>query len=943
MRHWLWVLLVCGAAASAETQYWVVVGSYQEFTNAEIARDKAGDNMAESFHITPADTSRGYFYRVLAGPYLTGDIANLMVTQAQNVGFDSAWLFASEVEFEGLSSFNSDRYDDEFSSQLDELDEPLSPLGPLAPDRERPDRSYEPPVTEIPPGYQLNRLRRDAQARPAATGATISDAPATIALRINTNDPFTLQQYLHQQANIDIDGHLSEAPWSAIVGIDDFLVIEPDTMATPRYRTVFKAFYTNRGLYMGWDMEQPADTLVKRFSARDQGRLNRDTVSATLDTSGEGRYGYMVSLALGDAQLDGTILPERQYSIDWDGAWYGGTALTDDGWAAEVFLPWSQVAMPKTGAERTIGLYTSRSFAVADERWSFPPLPETQPQFMSVLQPLRLTGVDPRRQWSVFPYASVTVDEIDDETRYKAGADFFWRPSSNFQLTATANPDFGNVESDQVVINLTAFETFFPEKRLFFLEGQEIFNTSPRSDVQRRVPSSGPQEPTTIVNTRRIGGVSRDPDLPTELVGAVKATGQFGGFRYGLLGASEEEVKSDLDGSDYAAARLIFEDNNANGAYRALGWISTAVTHPARDAFVHAADFHYLSGKGKVKIDGQLIHSDIEDDDSSVTQGKGYGGFVDAIYTHRRGLNYKFAVSHYDDTVNINDMGFFNRNDATRVDIMSSIQGTGLSWVRDYNFSPFFRHEFNSDGDMTQSGAGVSSRFTLHSLAKVSASLRFFPERYEDRNSFGNGTYRIEERSHFDIQYTTDASRPLSTSVKVGYAGEEMGGDSFEGVLGFVWRPIDRMNLEVKAGYRERNGWLLHQEDINMTTFDAEQIQANVNFDFFLSAKQEFRIALQWVGIRAEEDEFFLIPGDGGDLIPTGKPPGPTDDFTISRLNFQVRYRWQIAPLSDLFIVYTRNGLETPVSASFANLFHDAWDEPIGDQLVLKLRYRLGS
>ena len=247
MRHWSWVLLFCSVAAVAETQYWVAVGSYQERANAENARDEASTRMAETFHITPADTPSGYYYRVLAGPYLTQSIADLMVTQAQNVGFHSAWLLASEVE--GFSS--------SFDGDLDDFDDlpPLPDLPVRA--REPPIKSYEPPARETPPGYQLNRLRRDAQARLPETGATT----ATIALRFDPNDPITLRRYPHQQANINIDGHLIEAPWSEIVGIGDFRVVEPDSLAAPRYRTVFKAFYTTRGLYMAWDMEQPADTL----------------------------------------------------------------------------------------------------------------------------------------------------------------------------------------------------------------------------------------------------------------------------------------------------------------------------------------------------------------------------------------------------------------------------------------------------------------------------------------------------------------------------------------------------------------------------------------------------------------------------------------------------------------------------------------------------------
>ena len=83
--------------------------------------------------------------------------------------------------------------------------------------------------------------------------------------------------------------------------------------------------------------------------------------------------------------------------------------------------------------------------------------------------------------------------------------------------------------------------------------------------------------------------------------------------------------------------------------------------------------------------------------------------------------------------------------------------------------------------------------------------------------------------------------------------------------------------------------------------------------------------------------------GDGGELLPGAKPPGPSDDFTISNLNVQLRYRWELAPLSDLFVVYTLNGQSNPSQASFSKLFNSALNEPVAEQFVVKLRYRFGS
>ena len=120
--------------------------------------------------------------------------------------------------------------------------------------------------------------------------------------------------------------------------------------------------------------------------------------------------------------------------------------------------------MPKQEADgrRQMGFYSARVVAHLNERWAWPALPESQPKFMSSFQSLELANVDPRQQWSLFPYASGTSDIVAGETDAKAGLDIFWRPSTNTQLTATVNPDFGTVEADEVVVNLTRARGVLP-------------------------------------------------------------------------------------------------------------------------------------------------------------------------------------------------------------------------------------------------------------------------------------------------------------------------------------------------------------------------------------------------------------------------------------------------------------------------------------------------
>ncbi|MDH3643125.1 MAG: DUF5916 domain-containing protein, partial [Gammaproteobacteria bacterium] len=537
------------------------------------------------------------------------------------------------------------------------------------------------------------------------------------AVELNVGESIVIPRVPHADLDIKIDGKLDDAAWQRAAVVTDFTVIDPDTMVEPRWPTTLRLIYTERGIYAGYDLEQPPETVVLALSSRDTGVQFGDFIGLVLDTSGDGKYGYWMSLSSSGVKTDGTLIPESQFNRDWDGVWYGETSMTDTGWSAELFIPWSQMAMPKKQGARRMSIFASRRVASIGERWSVPALPFTITRWIKNMRPVELEDVNPRQQWSVIPYTSVTQDEVNGESDVRAGAELFWRPSSNFQMAGSILPDFGNVESDDVVVNLSALETFFPEKRLFFLEGRDVFFTSPRSDPSRNF------FPITVVNTRRIGGTPRPPSVPdgvtvpvaelnqqVELYGAVKATGQIGALRYGLLGASEDDVKFEVgdekyrqSGSDYGVARFLWEDSSAGG-YRALGAISTLATHPDEDAVVHGLDYHYLGATGVWKLDGQFLYSDKD------SIGKGWGAFADAKYTPRRGLIFDFNFEHFDDKLDINDLGFLQRNDITRGGGGVDYTNSKIGWARQLNLRAFTIYEVNGSGDVTRQGGSTSTR-----------------------------------------------------------------------------------------------------------------------------------------------------------------------------------------------------------------------------------------
>lgn len=769
----------------------------------------------------------------------------------------------------------------------------------------------------------------------------------------------------YKNVSLSIDGRLDEAIWREIPSYDNMSVVQPDVLTTTSHATRTHLFYTDEGLYVGIQADQPSESLLPRLSSRDK-EVNRDGTRFYLDTSGAGLYGFFFGVNLGGSLNDGTFLPERQFNSLWDGPWYGAAAETQTGYTTEMFLPWAMMSMPRGFDVRKMAFAVSRRVAYLDEQWQWPALPVSKPKFMSGLQPFQLHDVEPRQQLAFYPFTAATRDRIDGKSNYRAGADIFWRPSTNLQFTATLNPDFGAVESDDVVVNLTAFETFFPEKRLFFLEGTEIFITSPRSEIRAAASSTGARSvfnsfflpPTTLLNTRRMGGPARPPVIPagtaipdvdlgkpTELVGAAKMTGQHGALRYGVLAAFEEDstFHGTLDnglptrlkqaGRDFGVLRFLYEAGGKGR--RALGWISTLTRHPEDDAITHGVDWHYRSASSRLIWDGQLVYSEVEN-------RRGTGGFFDLNYIPKQGRLHRFSYDYLDDKLDINDLGFIRRNDVITYRYSYSRTNSRHPRFRQRNDFITFSHETSTSGRTVRSSVFYRNTLTFHNRHQLNSTVIVRPEQWDDRKSEGNGDYRTHAGGIVEFSYGTDTSHTVSASIAGSVMSEQLGDLTYIAKGGITYKPNDRMSLDLDFIYRRTDNWIIHLDGRTLGGYAAKHWQPSIAFDLFLTAKQQLRFSLQWVGIQANAQDLYEVPINDGELIKiTDGIASPTYDFTISRLTTQLRYRWEIAPLSDLFVVYTRgSNLPNRQDDAFGDLFSDAFTNPVIDMFVIKIRYR---
>ena len=769
-----------------------------------------------------------------------------------------------------------------------------------------------------------------------------------------------ISRFADNEVNITLDGFVNEPVWQGVSIIDGMKRMDPDTLEDAPYKTDIRFFYTERGLYFGIVNHQPAETVVSRLAPRDTTPFDfiSDSIRVYIDASGEGRYGYGFGLNLGDAMSDISILPERQVNLQWDGAWDGRTQIVEEGWSAEFFIPWSIMPLPQAEGDRKIGIAFSRELTELGERWGSPPLPMTRNVWLSGFTKYELSDIEPSRQLTVYPFVSSVFDGIRHDANSRVGADIYWRPTTNTLLSGTLNPDFGTVESDDVVVNLTAFEVFFPERRVFFQEGQEIFNTSPRSGRSRF--SGPPGGPISLLNTRRIGGASRfevpngvtvrptDLSAPTDLLGAAKFTGQNGNLRYGTLLASEDnpEIQGTLSdgtrvdlqatGRDFAVGRFLYEDTSG-GSRRSIGWMGTDVSHPDINATVNAIDAHYFSADQRWALDGQFMHSDVD----GVT-GSGFLG--DVSYIPRQGTQHIFRATYIDDQFDMNDMGFLARNSQQNLDYNLVLTESDIPGLQSRTTTIALTNQYNIEGSPVQNAQSVARTWNYLNNDTADIQFLYLPKRVDDRLGRGTGDFRIPERFSLRTSFSSNPANVLAWSVNLDAGQEDLGPKAITTGAGIVWRPNDRFSFDLSLNYTDQEALLVHQGEGNYTSFEAHQWAPKLDSNYFISARQQFRVTLQWNSLKAFEDRFWQVnPHRLERLKPVAKPDNEPDDFVISRLTFQARYRWQIAPLSDLFIVYTR-GSNLPSNSfyTFQDLLEQGWNDRIVDSFAIKLRYRFG-
>jgi hypothetical protein len=745
---------------------------------------------------------------------------------------------------------------------------------------------------------------------------------------------------------INIDGKLDDSAWKSADEYTKYYESLPFTLNEPKDFQKVLILEDEKGIYLGFINKQDKETIRANRHERDDEMANADKAGLAIDFDGDGLAAYAFTVSAGGSISDGIYRNENEVNYDWDADWKSGVFVDKDYWYVEMFIPWSIAPMKAINGEfREVKLSFWRLLAA---EWRVNTTIKGNPRqekFISLFHPYKFKNYSVSKI-DFFPYVTALDDRVLNETNEKVGAEIFWKIDSGKQLNIAINPDFGQVESDELVVNFSSSETFYSDKRPFFSENHSLFDVKGYTYFY-------------LINTRRIGAApdyncssfegSLKDYCESSQVGindidyAIRYTQQGETLDFGFLGASEAD-ETFSQGRDFYSlrARKNFEDFS-------LGYLSTHTDRPVLDrtAEVHSMDLVYRYSD-KTRIDAIYITSDTEQGiDNSEKSGEAFRFRLTSSPTSQR---YTDAfLFFFDEDTDINDMGYQIIDDYFFGGVQNGYK------KNDFNESSIFLsntfefgvgHEANGDLIKSNDFLYLNNKTTFRDTSYLESSIFYRTKTKDFWITRGNPTYwYVNKPKNYGgaLQYKGASQDFFNYYIEYKrQMGEQFGGSA----LGFSniytakldFAPRDNLNFSLMYNYAEEDDWLNWIQDNFFGIYQKKQKTTIASINWFGGDKHELRLKAQMVGFTARDPKPYLSDIEGNlNSIDT-----QIDPFTLSDLAFQIRYRYEILPLAYLYVVYSRGGriVEFDEEDSLSEIYKRPWNDPQADTFTVKVRYR---
>jgi hypothetical protein len=720
-----------------------------------------------------------------------------------------------------------------------------------------------------------------------------------------------------------IDGRLDDEMWLAAQAIDDMVQNDPDNMQPPTERTLVKVLYDDRSVYVGVINYMKDVSKITTALGRRDTFPRSDSIKITFDPRHDHLTAYTFDSNPSGVQGDMTWYDDTRSSTDYDAVWEVRTEQTTEGWTAEFRIPFSQLRFSITPGEAVVwGFNVRRDIVYNAEVIRWVATPRGAQGFVSRMGHVTFAKAPaaPRR-FEVQPFTLARQQHIT-ATGYgrdlSGGVDFRMGLGTATTLSAAINPDFGQVEQDPAVLNLSVFETFFPEKRPFFIE-----------DRRTLVADYG-QVP--MFHSRRIGQrpnrfaiadddtVIERPDATT-ILGATKVTGKANGWTYGGLTAltdreyafvrtaGGQEVERLIEPyTSYNVARV---QKDLRGGSTIGGHATSVLREKDFDAYTGSVDYTVRWKENKYNWNGQWSGT------RSAINGEmktGFGGVTNLNYSSK----HFGGFAHYDyfnSTFKNSDLGFFSsRNNKTQVN--------GGLYVADPDPGKVFRRLNASTSYFTQYNGdwlpldkswfiGGDGQF-LNYWGFFLGTGRFW-QTYDDLDTRG-GPPIVKPGGWFvDSFVGSDNRKPIRFGMDAHANGNSEGGYNRNVGINVTVQPRPQVQVSISTGItkgRDAAQWIENSDatgdgvdDHIYGTLDRNVVNVTTRATYAFTRDMTLEVYLQP----------FVAVGDYTDIRRLARPnsfafePVVIDsnpDFNTKSLRSNVVFRWEYRRGSTLYLVW---------------------------------------
>jgi hypothetical protein len=677
---------------------------------------------------------------------------------------------------------------------------------------------------------------------------------------------------------VALDGRLDEAAWATASPATGFVQRGPTPGAPASQATEARVLYDGAHVYVGMRMHDTDAGAIRAPLGRRDADLSTDQAFVAFDSFHDRRTAYLFAVNPAGVQLDVLLYNDGQNEDDsWDAVWDVATTRDADGWTAEFRIPLSQLRYGATDGEQTWGLEFGRDIQRTGEDTFWAPLLPGVDGTVSRFGTLGgLRGLRAPRRFEVVPYVAAQAVRAPDtrapggpadpyyastDAEPRVGLDLKYGLSSNLTLTATVNPDFGQVESDPAQVNLGGFELFLEERRPFFVEGADIFSfgrarsflssNRPQLLYTRRIGRSPQRQgfvPSDVAGGSEQGVVYTDAPQQTTILGAAKVSGRVGAVSLGALTAVTAREYGrysafDGTGNPVTDGRSLVEPLSNYSVVRAratlgrtlLGAAGTLVLRdlsdpafpslmPSQASVLEVDVEHALPGQWFAS--GILAGSHVSGSREAIVglqrafprlfQRPDAGHVeVDTTRTSLQGLTGEFALQkaggeHWFGSLSTafttpgfdsNSLGFQSRADDAYVGaVLVYSENRPRAWYRSYELVAYTSSGWNFDGDRTRTfvGGNTAVNFSNFWNGRIEGSVG--ARSVDDRITRGGPLALAPAGFDLNVNVNTDDRRPVSGYVQVYGGTNEIGYRGIGAETGLSVRPASNVTVGVYPG-----------------------------------------------------------------------------------------------------------------------------------------------